>query len=203
MTKPTPTMGAVSVALKEQADDLNASLEAIEAELAPLAVEVSVPMETPAPGKALLLSFRKHYRRWRICLGAFSASALPSEGAEFYPLAEASRRKRIIAIGHLPTLIDAVITQADEQLSELRQAAADAAFILETLRETLAENRDGAQAEDPYSVPVAHREDVVVLGETESPADVPKFTKPKPKLKKPRRQVSKPARRRVVKGDGS
>ncbi|MDB4994672.1 MAG: hypothetical protein JWM74_2104 [Myxococcaceae bacterium] len=106
----------VAAELSANTDALNDGLARVEAALAPLGVDASIETTDDAVrsmGYGTALSFEKHGNRW----GLFYAKGLTSEAGTWTPqrLLTCPKVVRLLAIDHLPELIETVVRRAEEQ----------------------------------------------------------------------------------------
>jgi hypothetical protein len=108
--------------LGDAADQLNASLETAEKNLAglKLGVNASVLLSSNEHGFEEWLAFEKHGNAWRLVLE--SGDAAHDHWTESL-LVNASRGTRREAVGRLPDLLAALIAKAEAEILEVEEAA--------------------------------------------------------------------------------
>ncbi len=106
------------------ADQLNASLEAVEKDLAglKLGVTASVLLSSNEHDFEEWLTFQKHGNAWRLVLESGFCVASPDHWT-VSPLVTASRGTRLEAVGLLPKLLAELIAKAEEEIREVEEAA--------------------------------------------------------------------------------
>ena len=108
--------------LGDAADQLNMSLETAERELAglKLGVYASVLLSSDESGFEEQLAFQKHGNAWRLVV---ESGHDMQEHWTVSPLVSASRVTRREAVALLPKLLAALISKAEEEISEVEEAA--------------------------------------------------------------------------------
>jgi hypothetical protein len=106
----------VAAELNANTDALNEGLARVEEALAPLGVDASVDITDDAVrsmGYGTALSFEKHGNRW----GLFYAKGLAAEVGTWTPqrLLTCPKVVRLVAIDHLPELIETIVLRAEQQ----------------------------------------------------------------------------------------
>ena len=121
---------AVSAALEAATEDVNAGLLAVQAAIEGLrlGVSASVTLEDYSdkdeygPGPALWLTFGKNSGRW--CL--YTEHGIDGEPDTFTTaeLLRESRRIRLLAVDKLPSLVNALVRQAEREVADVQEKAA-------------------------------------------------------------------------------
>jgi hypothetical protein len=121
----------------EATDAVNAALERVEGALSSLNLGVTAavdldPARNPFDEWEQCLRFGKNGSTWRLLLESGPVGGDADDWSES-PLLHASKEVRLKAIERLPTLVNKLIEVAEEQISELRAAAAKADALAEML----------------------------------------------------------------------
>lgn len=123
----------VSERLAQSTDELNETLAAAEALIADMKLGVYGVVELKAAGRIeRSLGFGKFNGVWRLLLVARN---LPSVEWEISPLENASREVRVEAAANLFNLVEALITEAEAQVSVVEDANQRAKNFIAGLKE--------------------------------------------------------------------
>ena len=130
----------VAPELASATNAVNDALERVERALASLNLGVSASVDLH-PGCSWepgdwrpFLRFGKDGSAWRLLLEGYTVGASGDEGTES-PLLSASKEIRLLAVARLPALVDALVQEAEQQVSSFRAAAERAQALAAAIAE--------------------------------------------------------------------